>query len=163
MARISKLYFRLSLSKISFSINRPNFSFATKIGNEIKEDKWLPRKTSNIPSYTSSNKKSESAHLSNHERRRKIAVSKNKLKWIYIVFLNNFCWTLLRGSINWPKRKSNLIKDKCNQCGITCNTSRSTGCSRLKQEKICFHLLFLFYYWNICCTLTKIKISNMWF
>ena len=118
------------LSKISLSINRPNFSFVTNIGNEIKEDKWLPRKTSNIPSYTSSNKKSESAHLSNHERRRKIAVSKNKLKWIYIVFLNNFCWTLLRGSINWPKRKSNLIKDKCNQCGITYNTSRSTGCSR---------------------------------
>ena len=115
------------LSKISLSINRPNFSFVTNIGNEIKEDKWLPRKTSNIPSYTSSNKKSESAHLSNHERRRKIAVSKNKLKWIYIVFLNNFCWTLLRGSINWPKRKSNLIKDKCNQCRITCNTSRSTG------------------------------------
>ena len=74
------------LSKISLSINRPNFSFVTNIGNEIKEDKWSPRKTSNIPSYTSSNKKSESAHLSNHERRRKIAVSKNKLKWIYIVF-----------------------------------------------------------------------------
>ena len=27
------------LSKLSFSINRPNFSFVTNIGNEIKEDK----------------------------------------------------------------------------------------------------------------------------
>ena len=27
------------LSKISLSINRPNFSFVTNIGNEIKEDK----------------------------------------------------------------------------------------------------------------------------
>ena len=36
------------------------------------------------------------------------------MKWIYIVFLNNFCWTLLRGSINWPKRKSNLITSKIN-------------------------------------------------
>ena len=38
-ASMYTLTFDIVLSKLSFSINRPNFSYITNIGNEIKEDK----------------------------------------------------------------------------------------------------------------------------